>query len=166
MIRNALVAMICLTVLDLTVTMRLHADTLSHPVLGPKLLCFKYSTFSLLSGERVTDFSGGLEGMSIQVVGDKGTFDISESEIFRQPKYTGHPVLQQNGTTAYRINGMEPHYDIYGRTSFSNDKDRLMITLSGPSLRGTATDKNIIRRFEIRDPSSAPCQQTFTYSFF
>jgi hypothetical protein len=46
-----------------------RADPLDKPAVGPKLICFKYSTFSLADGERVTEFSGSPESMSITVEG-------------------------------------------------------------------------------------------------
>ena len=62
-----------------------QAERLENPVLGPKQLCFKYSAFALNAGERVNDFSGSMEGMSITVKSPAGRYEIAESEIFSPP---------------------------------------------------------------------------------
>jgi len=46
-----------------------RAEPLAEPVVGPKLICFKYSTFLLGDGEKITDFSGSAEAMAISVEG-------------------------------------------------------------------------------------------------
>ena len=164
MIVKALVAVICLAVLNLAGIKRSAGEPLSDPVVGPMLVCFKYSIFSLLPGERITDFFPGIEGMSIKVEGDHGTFVIGESEILKPPTNARHLVLRQSDTSVYRIDGAKPRYSVYGRPRFSRDQDRMMILLSGPSLRGTADDAEIYRRLQVRDTEGAACKRTFTYS--
>jgi len=141
------------------------AAPLEKPVEGPKLICFKYSTFMLEEGERVSDFSGSPEAMSITVNGSARSFQIGESEIFASPKSGRRLVSSKAGTTVYRVSDHGGRYAVFGRTSFSPEKDRLVIWLSGEALKGRKGDANVYRRLVVRDPKPLKCDQTFTYSW-
>jgi len=142
-----------------------RAEPLAEPVVGPKLICFKYSIFLLGEGEKITDFSGSAEAMAITVEGPSGTFRIGESEIFAPAKGRKRLVVSKGQTSIYRVSSQGGRYAIYGPTGFSNGQDRLIIWLSGDNLRGSSTDRGVLDRFEVRDPASVTCQQTFTYSW-
>lgn len=141
------------------------ADTLRNPVAGPGLLCFKYSTFQLLAGERAVAFSGSPESMEITIDGPSGRYAVAESEIFAPPAHRGRRVARRAGTIVYAIPDDKDHYAIYGRTSFSPGKDRLIVWLSGSVLTGGAQDAAIYTRLTIVDPDRTKCIHTFTYSW-
>jgi len=141
------------------------ADPLDKPVEGPKLVCFKYSTFMLDEGERITDFSGSPEAMSITVNGPKSSFQIGESEIFASPKGGKRLVLSKEGTTVYRVLDHGGRYAVFGRSTFSTEKDRLIIWLSGKALKGRKDDASVYGRLLVRDPATLKCDQTFTYAW-
>ncbi len=141
------------------------AVPLERPVSGPKLLCFKYSTFSLLEGERVTDFSGGLEAMSLTIEGPSGVYRVDESEIFGPAKGVLRRMSANETTSVYRVIGKRQRYAVYGPTSFSDSKDQLVIWLSGPALTGKIKDAAIYRRFNVRDTDTVKCEQKFTYGW-
>lgn len=172
-IRNTLYSAIWTIALHATFGGPVAAEPLGHPVVGPKLICFKYSTFSLLAGERITDFSSSPEAMSVKIQGARDSYTIAESEIFKQLKHTEQPLFQHEGMSVYRIrvpwNQGEDHngidYGLYGRTRFSIDKDRLLLLLYGPLIRGGASDARIYERLRVRDVASVACQFHFTYSF-
>ena len=142
-----------------------QAEPLEEPVLGPKLVCFKYSTFLLGEGEKIIEFSGSAEAMSVTVEGAFGTFRIGESEIFAPVEGQKRLVASRGHTKIYRVTSHGGRYAIYGPTSFSDGKDRLLIWLSGDNLKGKGSDRAVLDRFEIRDPASVRCAQTFTYSW-
>lgn len=91
-----------------------QAEPLDKPVEGPKLICFKYSTFSLDEGERVTDFSGSLEAISITVESPFGTYAVGESEIFAFPKDGKRLVFSTGRTSVYRMPGREQTFTYGG----------------------------------------------------
>jgi hypothetical protein len=165
MIREALASAVCLAALCVGSIGHAAADPQPEPITGPKLLCFGYSTFSLLSGERVTGFSANFDVVSIEVDGPSGTLFVSETDIRKAPKDPGHLVLRRGDVSVYWVDGADPHYDFYGRTSFYRDRDRLLLELSGPSLRGKANEAAIYRRLDVRDPKSVDCQHTFKRMF-
>jgi hypothetical protein len=142
-----------------------RADPLDKPVVGPKLICFKYSTFSLADGERVTEFTGSPEAMSITVERTSGDFTIAESEIFAEPKGPKRLVFSNGRTFVYRVSDHRGRYAIYGPTSFSAGNNRLVIWLSGKSLRGKKSDQTVYGRFMVRNVAGLKCEQTFTYSW-
>jgi hypothetical protein len=141
------------------------ADPLDKAVTGPKLICFKYSTFMLGEDERISDFSGSPEAMSITVDTPTSSYEIGESEIFAPPKGKKRLVASKDGTTVYRVSDHGGRYAIFGRTTFSKDKDRLVIWLSGKGLDGEKSDTSVFDRFEVRDPAGIKCDRTFTYSW-
>jgi hypothetical protein len=138
---------------------------MDEPVLGPKLVCFKYSTFLLDQGEKIIEFSGSTEAMSVTVEGASGTLRIGESEIFAAVRGQKRLVASRGQTKIYRVTSERRRYAIYGPTNSSEGKDQLVIWLSGDSLRGNSSDRAVLDRFEIRDPASVRCEQTFTYSW-
>lgn len=142
-----------------------NAEPLKTPVVGPQRLCFKYSTFNLLVGERVADFSGGFERMSITIEGPAGRYEIAESEIFVPLARVGRLVLSHNSTHVYRARTWKPGYAIYGRTHFSPDQDLLVIWLSGSALKGSRKDAAIYSRFDVGPIDIAKCGSGFTYSW-
>jgi len=142
-----------------------RADPLDKPVTGPKLICFKYSTFILAGGESITDFSGSPEAMSIIVDSPSGEFTIGESEIFAPAKGPKRLVFSNGRTSVYRISDQGDRYAIYGPTSFSAGKDRLVIRLRGQRLNGDRRDEGVFNRFEVRDLTALKCEQIFTYSW-
>ena len=164
MTHRAWIAGLGLSALVLAAISPARAEPLEKPVSGPKLLCFKYSTFSLLEGERVTDFSGGVEAMSLTIAGPSGVYEVGESEIFAPAKGAHRRVLANGKTSVYRIAGKRLRYSVYGPTSFSDGKDRLVIWLSGSVLKGTIKDAAIYRRFDVRDTDTVTCEYRFTYS--
>ena len=135
------------------------------PVVGPMLLCFKYSTFNLQAGERVADFSGGFERMSLTIDGPSSVYTIAESEIFAPIRRAHRPVFSSDTTHVFRALGGPPKYAIYGRPSFSPDQDRLVIWLSGPTLTGSKKDAAIYGRFDVRSIDPDKCGHGFTYSW-
>jgi len=132
---------------------------------GPQVVCFKYSAFRLAKGERVADLELGLEGLSLDVSGPRGTFTIAESEIWRQPETPAAPVLQRDDLTAFQDRTAEgPRYGLLGQTYFSAGRDRLLIWLSGPALDGGAADREILGRFMVGDPGKFDCGRRYTYT--
>jgi len=142
-----------------------NAEPLDKPVSGPKLICFKYSTFFLLEGERITDLSGSAEGISLKVESPSGSFEIDESEIFSPVVGAKRIVASSNKTSVYRVSDGGGRYAIYGPTSFSDGRDRLVIWLSGAALRGNRGDASVYGRFQVRDTAGLGCEHTFTYSW-
>jgi hypothetical protein len=141
------------------------AEPLDPAVPGPKLICFKYSTFALLKGERITEFTAGAEAMSLVVETRQGAFEVGESEIFASPKRKRLAARSRGETKVFAVPGKEPQYAIYGRTSFSPNVSRPVIMLSGSGLIGSGRDRGIYARFLVRDPRSARCDERFGYSW-
>jgi hypothetical protein len=142
-----------------------QAEPLKDPVDGPQLICFKYSTFQLLNGERIVDFSGGMESLSVRVLTPQGQLTIGESEIFAVPEKPRTQIAAWNHTKVYRYSGGADRYAIFGPTSYSEGKERLVIWLSIMTLIGKPNDAAVYRRFEVRDPSGSGCKRGFTYSW-
>ena len=103
--------------------------------------------------------------MAITVEGPSGAFRIVESDIFAPAKGRKRLVVSKGKTRIYRVSSQGGRYAIYGPTDFSNGEDRLTIWLSGDNLRGRSADQGILDRFEVRDPASVTCEQTFIYSW-
>jgi hypothetical protein len=92
------------------ITTTARSEALEKPVAGPRLVCFKYSVFSLLAGERITDMTASPEGMLLKVDGPATAYDVGESEIFAGPTSPKKLVLSHDHTTVYRVSGGKPFY--------------------------------------------------------
>ena len=167
MIRRSSRALLGLSALMFAVGGSAASEPLEKPVSGPKLLCFKYSTFLLLEGELVTAMSGGPEAISLTVEGPLGTYEVAESEIFAPTAGTRRQVFSTGSTHVYRVAGKRPRYAVYGPTNFSDGKDQLVVWLSGSVLKGTISDEVIYRRLNVRntDAATVKCEHKFTYSW-
>lgn len=159
------IAIVSAGVVALMATGSAAADPPPDSVAGPGLLCFKYSTFDLLAGERVVAVSGSPESMEITIEGPAGRYVVAESEIFAPPAHLGRRVARQAKTTVYAVPGNEVRYAVYGRASFAPREDSLIVWISGPALTGGATDAALYARFAVADPDRAKCIHTFTYSW-
>lgn len=140
------------------------SDTPEPNIVGPKLLCFKYSSFQLSEGERVADVRMGLEAMVVEIDGPLGRYTIRESEIFRRPARLGTRVARNAGTTYYR-SGSPVRYAVTGRTDYSTERDTLVLWLSGDALNGQRADAAIYRRVAVGDPAQLRCDFRYLYGW-
>lgn len=130
---------------------------------SPRLICLKYSSFELFEGEKITGGSGDMESMRLTINGPAGEFDVKEGEVWAPLQGEKHLVSSKEQTRVYSVPGERPQYAIYG--SHPLFRDRLLIWLSGPALKGTAEDSKIYGRFTIAAPNPAECFQSFSYSW-
>ena len=139
-------------------------DAPEREIIGPRTLCFKYSSFQLVEGERVADVRIGLEGMGIEVEGPQGRYSVRESEIFARPATLGRRVNRNEGTSYYR-SGNPVRSAIIGRTSYSPDRDTLVLWVSGSALTGRTADATIYSRVTVGDPASLLCDNRYLYGW-
>lgn len=161
--KGTVVAIFALALLGYSI-LPARADPLPKPVIGPKLICFKYSVFRLAAGERITDAAGSPEGIAITLHGPNGEIGIGESEIFAPAKGGKRLVFSAGRTKVYRV-ARGRRYAIYGPTYFSEGADRLVLWLSGPGLSGGRRDRDFYSRFDVRNPEGSACEHVFTYSW-
>ena len=141
-----------------------RADAPEHEIIGPKTLCFKYSSFQLTEGERVADVRIGLEGMGIDVEGLRGRYSVRESEIFARPASLGRLVSRRDNTNYFRSD-RPARYAITGRTSYSLNRDTLVLWVSGFALTGRRADATIYNRVTVGDPASLRCDMRYLYGW-
>ncbi len=129
------------------------------------LLCLKYSSFALRSGERVTDYTGGGELMALTIETADGSVELREGEIFKQPRRRpAKAVYRHDRTRIYRMGGKATRdYAVYDMSGHGLGTPRLMLFLSIPAQWPQARDADFYRRLEIRDTSTANCPYTFSY---
>ena len=139
-------------------------DEPQRDITGPRKLCFKYSSFQLAAGERVTDVQIGVEGMGIEVEGLLGRYSVRESEIFARPARLGRRVSRNEDASYYR-SGNPVSYAVTGRTSYSPDRDTLVLWLSGPALTGQRADAAIYSRVAVGDPAPLRCDNRYLYGW-
>lgn len=145
--------------------MRAHADELEKPVVGPKLVCFMYSSFELARGERITEFEAGVHAMAVEVEGAFGSYRIMEGETFAAPRQLGEPLLQRDGMTVYRLRDPELRYALTGRILHPDDEDNVIIWLAGEGLTGRRADRRVLDRLTLGDPSALACGYRFRYGW-
>lgn len=138
-----------------------RAEPLARPVEGPARICFHESGFELAAGERITDFSGGIHSASVSVSGPRGGYTFREGDIFATPHGMGPTVLR---TRTFHIRRDGARYAVFAATSFSPDRRRLLIWLSGPALAGPHR-KAIFDGIRIGVPTTATCDQGFRYGW-
>ena len=142
------------------------ADSELPPVIGPKKVCLKHSSFDLLDGERVTDSAGGMEGVSLQIGGRTGRFSVGESEISGGPELSGTLVAISGDTKVYRMTGEgRVSYMLYGHAGPFSERDKPIIILNGPAFTGGKADSGIYGRFRIGDPKDVKCDHSYVYGW-
>lgn len=141
-----------------------QAEPLAKPVVGPRLVCLKYSSFALLADERITDLDGSPESEQLTVRGSSGTYTVGESEIFAT-KGLKRLVYTAAGTKVYKVGRERVRYAITGPTSYSDGREVLVVWLAGDALSGRVTDADIYKRFAVGDPKTVKCQSGYTYGW-
>jgi hypothetical protein len=106
----------------------------------------------------------GLEGMAIEVEGPQGRYSVAESEIFGRPAALGRRVNRNGGTTYFR-RGDPVRYAVTGRTSYSPNRDTLLLWVSGAPLTGRTTDAAFYSRVTVGDPASVDCDHRYLYGW-
>ena len=135
------------------------SDTL---IQGPSVVCFGYSRFSLIEGERITEYQMGMHGVLVSVDGPEGSYQISENEIYRTPNHLGRRVQRDSTTSIYRASKQgKPRYAVMARPSFSPDREVMLLTLSGEAFSGRADDVAIYSRITVSDSADVRCDFSF-----
>ncbi|HWA92845.1 MAG TPA: hypothetical protein VG889_22630 [Rhizomicrobium sp.] len=135
-----------------------EAAPLDPPVMGPKLVCFEYSTFFLKDGERIVDFESSPEAMLAKIESPSARYEIGESGGLA-PLKTGKRLVSSSGkTSVFRNFGRERRYEIYGPTSFPHEGPVLFL-----SVKSGTSDRGIYSRIEVRDPKPVECGYRFIY---
>jgi len=133
---------------------------------GPGVVCFGYSRFSLLEGERITAYQMGLHGVRVSVEGPGGSYQISENEIYRTPNHLGRRVQRDSTQSIYRATSQgETRYAVMARPSFSPDRDVMLLTLSGEAFTGRTNDAAIYSRLTVTDSTGVRCDYGFRYGW-
>jgi hypothetical protein len=143
-----------------------RAETLPKPVAGPARLCFKYSSFELAEGERLTTVIGGAEGMRVLIDGPDGQLTLDESEIFGRSTAPDRLVEVRGGTRVYRPGGGSSGYAVAGRPAFSPGRYVILVRLEGPMLARRGPAKAVYRRVRIGRSAKLKCDWTYTYGLF
>jgi hypothetical protein len=102
--------------------------------------------------------------MGIEVEGPRGMYSVRESEIFARPATLGMRVNRNEQTSYYR-SGNPVRYAITGRTSYSLDKDTLVLWVSGHALTGERPDAAIYSRVTVSDPAPLRCDIRYLYGW-
>jgi len=142
------------------------AESLRLPdIRGPQVICFKYSAFRLAEGERVEGLDMGLESLALTIAGPGGRYTLQESEIWGASESAGRRVLERADLTAFEDRGADGRlYDVWGQTYFSAGRQRMLVQLSGPALRGAEADRPILERLMVGDPGQFHCNRRYVYT--
>jgi hypothetical protein len=104
--------------------------------------------------------------MSLEIEGPRGSYTIVESEILGGGEVNDRQlVMTHAGTKVYRVKGARTRYVLSGPTAFSQGKDHITLSVHGTAFRGRPLDREIYRRFEIRDPTGSGCRHGFVYGW-
>lgn len=134
-------------------------------VVGPKIICFAYSSFALNAGERVVSEQIGAHGISLRIQGRSGFYEITENEVMRMPARLGRKVHQSGDTSIFRSRSRPFSYAFVVPTASSRSEPRMVAFISGEVLSGGADDASIYRRFTVADSSLTRCDHTYRYGF-
>lgn len=138
----------------------------AHLPVGPAVLCFQRSSFTLAEGERVVDDQGGgLHGVRLEIAGPRGRYRVLENEIMRMPTALGRRVHSDSHGTVYRSPRRPISYAFVARTDFSPSRNRMIAVLSGEALTGRSEDRHIYRRLTLGDPSVKTCDHRYAYGW-
>jgi hypothetical protein len=113
-------------------------------------------------GEEIIRGSGDFEDMQLVIRSPSGNFTIAEGEVWAPVDGEKLLVHSMGETKVFRAPDVAPRYAIYGPGLVG---EKLYIWLSGPALNGTNADAAIYSRFDIRDPRTAECSESYSYSW-
>lgn len=133
-------------------------------VRGPKTLCFGLSSFALEAGERITGGEIGLHRVVVRIEGPSGSFQVSESEIYRTPERFGRSVHQGEDVSVFRLN-VRPYSYAFVVPRGDSGRPRMVAILSGEVLTGGRGDASFYRRLTVGDPSELRCDHSYRYGW-
>jgi len=152
--------------LALALPMPAAAGDAPGTVVGPAKICFKYSSFDLIAGERASDLRAGVETMALKITSRKGSFLVGESESYMPLGSHGAPVASADGTIVYRSTGDgDVAYILYGHSDILGEGDKHILSLTGKAFNGSKADAQIYRRFRIGDPGALKCGMRYVYGW-
>lgn len=132
-----------------------------YKVEGPARVCFLASGFDLESGETSYLSYLGIHSAQLTIVGPRGSFKLTESEIFRSPKGRGRIVPGiKTRIVRHRSKGRSS-YHVYA----SPDGGRPLLRVEGEALTGKASDTAILDRIMLLPGEGVPCREAFAYGW-
>lgn len=132
---------------------------------GPATICFRYSSFRLVAGERLEHVSMGIHGLRAGITGLRGGYEVLEGEIMRAFSEDDRVrVLRTGGFSIYR-SGSPPSYAVMTRPAFSPDRDVMLVALAGAALDGSEEDAEIYSRVAVGDPATVQCDRRYLYGW-
>lgn len=134
-------------------------------VRGPKTVCFRYSSFALIAGERIEREQLGIHGVVVRIEGPSGAYQVSENEAYRMPAGLGTRVYREGDVSIFRSRVRPYSYAFVSPTEFSPDQPRMIAIISGDALSGTRSDAAFYRRLTVADPSRIRCDYSYLYGF-
>ncbi|HEX6376169.1 MAG TPA: hypothetical protein VFZ91_10660 [Allosphingosinicella sp.] len=133
-------------------------------VTGPARVCFMYSGFDLETGETSYLSYSGIHSAQLTIVGPRGSFELTESEIFARPKRPGRTMTGlKTKVVRHRAKG-RLRYDVYS-SSDGGGASRPLLRLEGGALTGKAADRDILDRIAL-NPQTGSCREAFAYGWF
>ena len=159
--------MVTLTSILVAVTLlsQTGVDVPRAEVRGPKTICFRYSSFALIAGERIETEQMGIHGVVVRIEGPSGSYQVSENEAYRTPARLGTRVYREGDTSIFRSRARPYRYAFVAPTEFSPDQPRMIAIISGDALSGGRSDASFYRRLTVADPSGIRCDHSYLYGF-
>lgn len=159
--------MIDLTSISLAFALLLQTGVDAPPaeVRGPKTICFGYSSFALIAGERSELEHVGIHGVVVRIEGPYGSYQVAENEIYRTPARFGTRVYREGDVSVFRSRVRPYSYAFVVPSRVSPDQPRMIAIISGDALSGGRSDASIYRRLTVADPSRIRCDHSYLYGF-
>lgn len=151
--------------LALTLLLQAGVDAPLAEVLGPKTVCFRYSSFALNAGERIVGEQVGIHGVVVRIEGPSGSYQVSENEAYRTPARLGTRVYREGDTSVFRSRARPYSYAFVAPTEFSPDQPRMIAVISGYALSGRRNDASFYGRLTIGAPARVRCDHSYRYGF-
>lgn len=133
-------------------------------VSGPARVCFFHTSLDLAPGETAYLDYLGIHWASIRVSGARGSFLVREGDNWAAPDEPGRPARDRHGRNVVKHHSPEGwRYLIFGRTTYSPDRERPLVWLEGDAIDGSNRDRQIINRVRTSSNEVRGCARRFVY---
>ena len=128
-------------------------------------MCIENLMITALRGESATLSYAGIHHGALRLNRGRSWIDATLGEIWIQPRRVGDVIIRRPTTYIADVSGETSlRYGLFGYDEFYK-RSRALVFIDGPGLFGDQADRSILRRIELRQNDSPPCDVTYHFGW-
>jgi hypothetical protein len=132
---------------------------------GPTRVCIENLMVTALPRESITLGYAGIHNGALRINRGRSWIDVTLGEIWKQPRQVGDVIERRPSFYIADVSEeSELRYGLFAYDEYYKG-NRLQVFIEGPGLSGDEADRSILRRIELRQDESPPCDVTYHFGW-